>query len=137
MKLLPFKAIFPNTKKYSFVLNQEKLYVNDEASLKIDKINYNQYLLKQYRVPEDLAQDIKDWYNGYMLKDCRTYNPWSIVKCLNKFEENNPAQLREFLKRLNDLVDDFHPNIYLLDNVFKGVRTIEVAVLDELNKDKK
>ena len=49
MKLLPFKAIFPNTKKYSFILNQEKLYVNDEASLKIDKINYNQYLLKQYK----------------------------------------------------------------------------------------
>jgi len=56
---------------------------------------------------------------------------------MNKFEENNPAELREFLKRLNDLVDEFHPNIYLLDNVFKGVRTIEVAVLDELNKDKK
>jgi hypothetical protein len=54
---------------------------------------------------------------------------------MNKFEENNPAELREFLKRLNDLVDEFHPNIYLLDNVFKGVRTIEVAVLDELNKD--
>ena len=53
---------------------------------------------------------------------------------MNKFEENNPAELREFLKRLNDLVDEFHPNIYLLDNVFKGVRTIEVAVLDELNK---
>jgi len=53
---------------------------------------------------------------------------------MNKFEENNPAELREFLKRLNELVDDFHPNIYLLDNVFKGVRTIEVAVLDELNK---
>jgi len=53
---------------------------------------------------------------------------------MNKFEENNPAELREFLRRLNELVDDFHPNIYLLDNVFKGVRTIEVAVLDELNK---
>jgi hypothetical protein len=56
---------------------------------------------------------------------------------MNKFEENNPAELREFLKRLNDLVDEFHPNIYLLDKVFDGVRTIEVAVLDELNKDKK
>jgi uncharacterized protein YoxC len=53
---------------------------------------------------------------------------------MNKFEENNPAELREFLRRLNELVDDFHPNIYLLDNVFKGIRTIEVAVLDELNK---
>jgi len=54
---------------------------------------------------------------------------------MNKFEENNPAELREFLRRLNELVDDFHPNIYLLDKVFKGVLAIEIAVLDELNKD--
>jgi len=53
---------------------------------------------------------------------------------MNKFKENNSEQLREFLKRLNELVDDFHPNIYLLDNVFKGVRTIEIAISDELNK---
>jgi ribosome maturation factor RimP len=57
-----------------------------------------EYLLKQYRVPEDLAQDIKDWYNGYMLKDCQTYNPWSIVKCLNKFEDNRDIQDRAELR---------------------------------------
>ena len=53
---------------------------------------------------------------------------------MNKFEENNPEQLKEFLKRLDALVDEFHPNIYLLDKVFKGVQTIEIAILDELNK---
>jgi hypothetical protein len=52
----------------------------------------------------------------------------------NEFKENHSAQLKEFLKRLNELVDEFHPNIYLLDNVFKGVMKIEVAILDELNK---
>ena len=55
---------------------------------------------------------------------------------MTEFEENNPKRLKEFLERLNRLVDEFHPNIYLLDEVFKGVRQIEVAVLDELNKDK-
>jgi alpha-L-fucosidase len=53
---------------------------------------------------------------------------------MSEFEENNPAQLREFLRRLNELVDEFHPNIYLLDKVFNGVLAIEIAVLDELNK---
>lgn len=53
------------------------------------------------------------------------------------FEENNPAQLKLFLERLNRLVDEFHPNIYLLNDVFRGVQTIEIAVLNELNKDNK
>jgi hypothetical protein len=55
---------------------------------------------------------------------------------MTQFEENHPEQLELFLSKLNDLVDEFHPNIYLLDGVFKGIRTIEIAVLDELNKDK-
>jgi hypothetical protein len=53
---------------------------------------------------------------------------------MTQFEENNPKQLKEFLTKLNELVDDYHPNIYLLDKVFQGVRTIEVAIIDELNK---
>jgi hypothetical protein len=48
--------------------------------------------------------------------------------------ENNPKQLKEFLEKLNCLVDEFHPNIYLLDDVFKGIQIIEISVLDELNK---
>ena len=55
---------------------------------------------------------------------------------MTEFEENNPEQLKAFLERLNRLVDEYHPNIYLLNGVFKGVRTIEIAILDELNKDK-
>ena len=55
---------------------------------------------------------------------------------MTEFEENNPKQLNLFLKELNELVDKFHPNLYLIDKVFKGVIDIEIAVLDELNKDK-
>ena len=55
---------------------------------------------------------------------------------MTEFEENNPEQLKAFLEKLNRLVDEFHPNIYLLNGVFKGVQTIEIAILDELNKDK-
>ena len=55
---------------------------------------------------------------------------------MTQFEENHPKQLNEFLTKLNELVDEYHPNIYLLDNVFKGIRTIEIAILDELNRDK-
>ena len=56
---------------------------------------------------------------------------------MTEFEKNNPEQLKLFLTKLNVLVDEFHPNIYLLNGVFKGFQTIEIAILDELNKDKK
>jgi hypothetical protein len=55
---------------------------------------------------------------------------------MTEFEENNPEQLKAFLAKLDELIEEYHPNIYLLNGVFKGVRTIEIAILDELNKDK-
>jgi archaellum component FlaC len=38
------------------------------------------------------------------------------------------------LKKLDELVEDFHHDIYLLDDVFKGIRKIEKAIFNELNK---
>jgi hypothetical protein len=55
---------------------------------------------------------------------------------MTEFEKNHPQQLKEFLTKLNELIDDYHHDIYLIDNIFKGLKTIEVAILDELNKDK-
>jgi Holliday junction resolvasome RuvABC endonuclease subunit len=55
---------------------------------------------------------------------------------MTKFAENDPERLKEFLLKLDELIEEYHPNIYLLDGVFIGVRKIEVAVLDELNKEK-
>jgi len=55
---------------------------------------------------------------------------------MTEFKENNPERLKAFIVQLNELIDEFHPNIYLLDGVFKGFQTIEIAILNELNKDK-
>jgi len=50
------------------------------------------------------------------------------------YGETQKQSLKEFHSKLIDLVEEYHPNIYLLDKVFQGVRTIEVAIIDELNK---
>jgi hypothetical protein len=55
---------------------------------------------------------------------------------MTEFEENNPEQLLKFLTEFRKLIDEYHPNIYLLNKVFIGVHQIEIAILDELNKDK-
>jgi hypothetical protein len=55
---------------------------------------------------------------------------------MTEFKENNPEQLKEFLTKLYELIDDYHHEIYLLNGVVKGFHIIEIAILDELNKDK-
>jgi len=53
---------------------------------------------------------------------------------MTQFEENNPKQLREFIYQFRKLIDEFHPNIYLIDDVFEGVDMIEQAINEKLNK---
>jgi DNA-binding transcriptional regulator GbsR (MarR family) len=52
------------------------------------------------------------------------------------YREMIKEDLQEFHSKLHDLVDEYHHAIYLNDKIFKGIGTIEVAVLDELNRDK-
>ena len=56
------------------------------------------------------------------------------TEVISEFEENNPKRLREFLTKLNELVDEYHPNIYNIKGVFRGAMDIEIAILDQLNK---
>jgi hypothetical protein len=51
---------------------------------------------------------------------------------MNKFEANNQTQLKAFLKQLNELVDEFHPNIYLIDGVAEGLEKIDKAIKKQL-----
>jgi len=53
---------------------------------------------------------------------------------MTKFEENNPEQLKEFIKQFRMLMDEFHPNTYLIDDVWVGARTIEIAIENKLNE---
>jgi hypothetical protein len=55
---------------------------------------------------------------------------------MTEFEKNNPEQLKLFLHKFNKLIDEFYPIIHLLKDVSRGFHIIEIAILDELNKDK-
>lgn len=50
---------------------------------------------------------------------------------MSKFTENRPEKLDEFMKQLDLLVDEFHPNIYLLDGVFEGLDKIKQTINEE------
>ena len=51
------------------------------------------------------------------------------------FEENHPEQLKEFLIRLDELVEEFHPTIYLNDGVFFGLEMIHNSIKQQLKED--
>ena len=55
---------------------------------------------------------------------------------MTEFEAKHKLYLKAFLKQLNDLVDEYHPEIYLMDEVFEGLEKIEKAIKNELRKDK-
>ena len=41
-----------------------------------------------YKVPDNLKESMKNWYNGYRIQDIKIYNPWSVMKALTAF--SNP-----------------------------------------------
>ena len=53
---------------------------------------------------------------------------------MTQFEENNPEQLKEFIKQFRMLMDEFHPNIYLIDDVWAGAHIIELAIAEQLEQ---
>jgi Holliday junction resolvasome RuvABC endonuclease subunit len=56
------------------------------------------------------------------------------IKVMTKFEENNPEQLKEFLLKLQYLYDEYHPNLYTIDQVYEGVQMITDAIRKQLEK---
>ena len=51
---------------------------------------------------------------------------------MNKFAENNPQRLKEFAAKLNELYDEYHPNLYLIDEVHDGIQMISNAIKKEI-----
>ncbi len=89
---------------------------------------------------EVLVNGVAGWCNGFELTFLpSTFTTHFRVMLKNKqnsmsqFEENNPEQLRKFLTEFRMLIDEYHPNIYTMNDLFRGVHLIEIAILDKLN----
>ena len=54
---------------------------------------------------------------------------------MKEFGAKHKLYLKVFLKQLNELVDEYHPEIYLIDEVFEGLEKIEKAIKKEIKKE--
>lgn len=50
----------------------------------------------------------------------------------SEFEQNHPKELKKFTDELQDLIENYHHEIYLIDKVFEGYHMILQAVSDEI-----
>jgi hypothetical protein len=51
---------------------------------------------------------------------------------MSKYKENDVERLKLFLIDLENLIDEYHPNIYMLDSIFKNVEAIENDIHKEI-----
>jgi hypothetical protein len=46
-----------------------------------------------------------------------------------EFERNKPARIDEFIMKLSRLYDNYHAELYLKDDVFRGIEAVKIAAL--------
>ena len=61
--------------------------------------------------------DEKIWRDGKMYQN------------QSEFDKRTPARIEEFLNKLEDLVDEYHAELYLKDGVFTGMEEMKSAAL--------
>ena len=63
----------------------------------------------------------------------------AIVAEASEFETNKPERVKSFLRELDDLVEEYHAELYLSDEVFAGIETVKNAAMAalEMNESKK
>lgn len=49
-------------------------------------------------------------------------------------EENHIQELKKFLAQLRAIMDNYHHEIYLNDEIFRGFETMQAAVYKEINQ---
>jgi len=54
---------------------------------------------------------------------------------MNKFAENNPQRLKEFAAKLQELHDEYHANLYLIDEVYDGIDMILDGIKKKLEDE--
>ena len=49
----------------------------------------------------------------------------------SEFERNTPDRIDQFIKELDALIEEYHAELYLKDDVFTGIEAVKIAALGE------
>ena len=71
---------------------------------------------------------------AYEAKECKcgkgeTCKCNDIKEDTSEFERNTPGRIDQFIKELDALVEEYHAELYLKDDVFTGIEAVKFAAL--------
>ena len=53
---------------------------------------------------------------------------------MNEFEKNKPQRIKELVVKLNELMDEYHAEFFLNDNIYEALDQLNSELFNELNK---
>ena len=77
---------------------------------------------------------------AYEAKECKcgkgeTCKCNDIKEDTSEFERNTPGRIDQFIKELDALVEEYHAELYLKDDVFTGIEAVKNAALGDNDAD--
>jgi hypothetical protein len=94
----------------------------------IKKLNTPQDVYDYYAYDRDWSGSMDDDLNNIFRQVSRKFKN---LKEASEFDTNKPARIAEFITALNRLVDDYHAELYLNDDLFAAIEMVIKAAKEE------
>ena len=106
-------------KANNLTIDEAEVYLNDEVE-GLNDLTINTILEKLF--PEEyLEEEISS----------KQLDSDNIKEDESEFERNTPFRINQFIKELDALIEEYHAELYLKDDVFTGIEAVKMAALGE------
>ena len=125
------------------VYNDAKRQVKDIYNIDVPMDMVKQWA-DNYQFPYSREEDPNDEDNYILVYDFGTEERGDFMEWLkdnglregnleeSEFDTNKPARIEAFLKSLDDLVDEYHAELYLNDDLFSAIEDVKSAAKAEM-----
>lgn len=102
----------------------DQLYFDDEDNRLEMGVDFKDFDQGSYQEEEVSAEEAMKIYNElkYLAEN-------KLEERETEFTRNRPARIDQFISELDNLLDDYHAELYLKDDVFSGIEAVKRAAL--------
>ena len=116
-------------------MGADYVYIYDfDAADWLDSRNESKAMINKFR-----GSGVADQFTGGYEDDPDSplgipgdYDDLSLEENRNEFNTNKPARIESFLRELDDLVDEYHAELYLNDELFAAMGDVKAAAKSEM-----
>ena len=95
-------------------------------------------LMLEYYGISDRAEEMREWYDGYLFDETKIYNPWSIINCVKNLNANPRYGCRQYWSNtssnsiVRDMINDADESVKdMIEDLMNG-ETIESKVYEDM-----